>query len=303
MRRRSESTMDAAVMMETCPDSETLAAFSDGALDTRERLEVVQHVADCGQCQHELVELDAARRELQLEPANVTRGPFGWRWLGPLVAAAAVVVVVFGVPSIRQRIFGGDPMGKLVEAANQAPKRSTEARLSGEFSYRAYERLRGANDGTAVSTNTDAERAKVLIEIAALEAAEQATKRPNAARLHADGVGKLLEKTPAAALPVLERAAAANPRSVPILTDLSVAYLEHGDYEKALATATKAWNIEHTQAAAWNRALALGRLAIIAPARKAEAIDAWGKYLELDPSSEWAAEVRTKHLRDLLPEN
>lgn len=295
MRRRSESTMNAAVTMETCPDSETLAAFSDGALDPKVRLEVLRHVADCGQCQHELVELAAAKRELKLEPANVTRGSFG-RWIAPLAAAAAVVLVLFGVPSIRERILGGDPMVKLVQAANQAPKRSTKARLSGGFAYREHQSFRGGGE-TNENTPIDEETARLAIDAAAADAADQAMKKPSPAYLHADGVGKLLQKTPAVALPVLQEAAKDDPRSAAILTDLSAAYYATGNYEQALATATKAWQIKQTPEAAWNRALALDTLN-----RKSEAIEAWDKYLELDPSSEWAEEARTKHLAYLRPQ-
>lgn len=284
--------MNAAEMMETCPDVETLAAFSDGALDEKTRLEVIQHVADCGQCQDDLVDLNAAKGELNLEPANVRRGSFGRRWIAPLAAAAAVVVVLFGVPSIRERILG-NPMGDLVKAANLAPKRATEARLSGNFAYRDHQAFRGESNEEVLSRNEDAERARWAIELAAAKAAVQAEKRPSPANLHADGVGKLLKKTPTAALPILQEAAKADPRSVAILTDLAAAYCARGDYGQALATATKAWNIEHTPAAAWNRALALEGLG-----RKREAVDAWGKYLELDPSSPWADEVRRKHLSD-----
>ena len=287
--------MNAAAMMETCPDVETLAAFSEGTLAAELRLEVMEHIADCGQCQQDLVDLDAAKRELKLEPDNVRRGSFG-RWIAPLAAAAAVVVVLFGVPSIRERILGGDSMGKLVEAANRAPKRATAGRLSGDFAYKEYQNFRGGDNEDVSPRGDDAEAAKWAVDLAAAKAAEQAENTPSPANLHADGVGKLLLKTPADALPVLQEAAKADPQSVAILTDLSAAYYARADYGQALATATKAWNIEHTQAAAWNRALSLEALN-----RKREAVDAWGEYLKLDPSSPWADEVRTKHLRDLLP--
>lgn len=296
MRRRSESTMDAAVMMETCPDSETLAAFSDGALDTKVRLEVLRHVADCGQCQHELVELDAAKRELQLEPANVTRGP--WRpWLAPLVAAAAVVVVLFGMPSIRERILGGDPMGKLVEAANQEKTRPNAARLSGAFEHRDHSPKRGGEEKPSDPYLTEAQ-----VQLAAWNVIERAEKKPTAANLHASGVGHLfLEKREnrVAAVRELEKAATANAQSAAILNDLAAAYIaraDKGDYARAYAAATKAWNIEPLPAAAWNMALALEYAG-----NDTAAIAAWQRYLTIDPSSPWADEVKTKILPRLRP--
>jgi tetratricopeptide (TPR) repeat protein len=273
--------MNAAVMIETCPEEETLAAFSDGTLDAKRRREVMQHIADCGQCQHDLMELDAARRTLKLETGKVRWGAFGPRVIVPLAAAAAVLLMLFGVPAVRERILPKSSMAKLVEAANGLPERTTSARLSGNFAYKGHRTYRSGKKHNP----------ELVIQIAVAEVAQRAEKNPSAENLHADGVGRILLKENADAVLILERAAQANPQSGAILTDLSVAYLNRGDYAKALDAATKAEEIQRTPAALWNRALALEGLR-----RNKDAIAAWRKYLELDPNSPWSQEVREAHL-------
>ncbi len=277
--------MNAAMTMETCPDSETLAAFSDDVLDAKARLEVMEHVADCGQCQYDLVELDEAKRELRLEPDNVRRGPFGRRWIAPL-AAAAIVVVLFGIVALRKPTSG---MAELVKAASAEPERPSYGRLSGDFPYKIKRVMRNAENTNGLAT--------AEVYGAAAEIAKRAEKNPTPENLHAEGVANLFLNDKDRAEELLERAANRSPQSAEILTDLAVAYLARGDYERALTAATRASAIHQTPATVWNRAYALQLLN-----RSDQAVAEWNKYLQLDPSSPWAEEVKTKHLPYLLPE-
>jgi hypothetical protein len=275
--------MSAAVMTKTCPDAETLAAFSDGVLDEQSRLELIQHLADCGQCQHELIELDAVTQELGVE-RKVAAGAFGPRVAIPL-AAAAIVVLLFGVPSIRERILGRSGMSALVEAAEGLPQRPTAGRLSTDFVHKRHSAPRGGPKDEAV--------VKLEVQAAAWEAVEKATNKPTPSNLHASGVGRIFLNERDAAVRDLERAVQANPHSPAILNDLAAAYIARGDYKLAHDAATKAWNLEQTPAAAWNIAVALDYAG-----NDAAAIAAWQRYLTIDPDSPWATEARQK-LADL----
>jgi hypothetical protein len=306
----SESRMNAAVIMQTCPSEETLAAFLDGRLDEKARLEVIEHLADCGDCrdlvlaadeyrmtQVKSVDAPAAVAEIPVaQPAataEVVRPRFGARVLAPLASAAAIVMVLFSVPSIREGIFGTSGMAELVAAANAQPERTAKARLSGNFAYKEHRNPRGGGEPTEV-LSPDLADSKALE--AAAKAAERANNAPTAENLHALGVADILLKQRNDAVLVLERAAKASPRSADILNDLAAAYIARGaegDYQRAHDAAMKAWAIKQTPAAAWNIAVSLQYAH-----KDAQAIAAWQKYLELDPNSEWSAEAK-RSLDDL----
>ena len=274
--------MNAAAVMERCPSEEGLAAFIDGRLDERSRQEVIEHLAECGECRDVVVTANEYGESVQApQGGEVVRGRFQ-PLLAPLLAAAAVVAVVFGVPSIRERILPKSGMEELVEAANGLPKRPTEARLSGDFVYKPHSVPRGGTETTELE-----------MEYLALRSEERVSRNPSSANLHELGVADLfVQKKRRNAVTILERAAKEKPDSLEVLTDLTAAYLargDEGDYQRAYETAMKAWSMEQSPITAWNRALALERLD-----REAEAIAAWQKYLELDPSSEWSAEAKQK---------
>lgn len=279
--------MNAAVIMHTCPSEEILAAFIDERLDAKTRLEVVEHLAGCGDCRDVVVAANEIGMADAAETGKVVRGRFRPRVLAPLVAAAAVLVVLFGVAPIRERLLGRSGMPALVEAADSLPERATYARLSGDFAYKEKRTMRGGDDSADSAYR---------IQIAASKSAERAEKSPTAKNLHEYGVASILTGQRDEAVAVLQRAANVNPASADLLTDLAAAHLARGrenDAELAYAAATKAWSLKQTPAAAWNRAFALEKLE-----RDAEAIAAWREYLELDPASEWSKEAAAR-LSDL----
>jgi tetratricopeptide (TPR) repeat protein len=283
--------MNAAVMKETCPDVETLAAFSDGTLDAESRLEVMEHVADCGDCRDLIMAVTEYNVENEARPGEVVRGRFGKRWIAQFAAAAAVVAALFGVMPVRELILARN-MRELERAANDLPKRTLKARLSGNFNHKDVV-------PTPRGGVKDQESAQLMVEYLADTAAARARTNPSATNLHTAGVGQVLVKKyeyRQRAVVDLERAVRAEPDSAPILTDLAAAYFsrgDKGDYERALAAANKALSLKSTPAAVWNRALALEELG-----RRPEAIAAWNEYLEIDPSSPWTEEAKTR-LADL----
>lgn len=287
--------MNAAVSMQSCPDPETLSAFIDQRLDPKSRLEVVKHLAECGDCRDLVVAANEYSSENETQTGEVVRGRFGRRWVARFATAAAVVAALFGVMPAREMILARH-MRELEKAANDLPKRTIDGRLSGNFAYKqAAPTFRGNNE-------TSEGYAELQVGALAGAAAERASKNPSVRNLHTAGVGHVLVKGHEyrqQAVIDLEKAARAKPDSASIQTDLAAVYLARGtegDYERALSAANKALNIEPTSvAAAWNRALALQKLN-----RDAEAIAAWNRYLELDPSSPWAQEAKTR-LANLQP--
>ena len=277
--------MNAAVVMQTCPDEEQLAAFIDARLDERARLEVIEHLADCGECRDIVMTANEYEASLEQKGGAVVPGGFNRRWLPPLAAAAAVVAVLFGVPSIREAILPVSGMAKLVKVGNDLPQRPMAVRLSGDFAYKTYSNPRGEGNDVPV----DADLAETMVKLAAGEAVEKAKEDPTVKNLHAAGVGEILAKNRADAVKTLEEAASKQPSSAEIQNDLAAAYLANGDYERALAAAQKSWAIQQTHAAAWNIAVALDN-----SGRDAEAIAAWQNYLKLDATSPWADEARGK---------
>jgi Flp pilus assembly protein TadD len=131
----------------------------------------------------------------------------------------------------------------------------------------------------------------IQILAAAAKVAERAEKNPTPRNLHDLGVANILAGEPDAAISALESVVNAEPSSAR-LVDLAAAFLTRGhedDVQRALEAATKAWTMERTPSAAWNRALALERLG-----RNQDAVAAWSEYLALDPSSEWSSEAKQR---------
>jgi tetratricopeptide (TPR) repeat protein len=284
--------MNAAIVMQTCPNEETLAAFVDGRLNEQARLQVTEHLVDCGDCRDIVMtasDYGVGAGEAEPAPkAELVRGRFVKSVLVPLVAAAAIAALLFGIPSIRERLLGKSGMEALVEAANSLPERTTDARLSGNFAYRDYRPTRGGGEDPPIG---DQQKGEYLVLIAASRIAERAERNASPKNLHELGVAHILinDEDKDAAVQALERAASTSPVSGDVLTDLAAAYLtrgKKGDPQRAYDAATKAWTMKQTPAAAWNRALALETLE-----RNQEAIDAWRKYLALDPASEWSKEA------------
>lgn len=274
-----------SLVMTDCPSAETVAAFVDGRLTGSARRDVVEHLAECGDCRN-LVN-DVVDFQAEEEPAEIARPQFGRRRFATVaasLAAAAALIVVFATP-IRERIFGGG-MSSLVKAAQSVSVRPTEGRLSGEFDYKPpKERFRGGDD-------EDAQLWPVMAEAAELESSRRRD-------LHALGVAHLYLGHHDQAIAELRRALQDEDDEedrTAIAADLAAALIarrDERDAEEAHALMERAWPKHKTPAVAWNRAAALEALH-----RDAEAVRAWDDYLQLDPNSPWSKEA--KHSRDTL---
>jgi hypothetical protein len=88
---------------DACLDADTLAAWADGALDAGALAAAEAHAADCARCQAMLA---AMARTAPLAPAQAVASWWkpAFRWLVPLTAAAAAVLVWTIVPSRDGRV-------------------------------------------------------------------------------------------------------------------------------------------------------------------------------------------------------
>ena len=265
----TSTEMDATA---SCPGDETLAAFVDDRLDAGARQAVVSHLADCADCR-DIVWISS---EATASQAKVVRGNFGRRPWATLVAAAAAVLVLLGIPSVRERILPGDPMAGVAEVAREAPLRASEARLSVDVTYKPETQVdRG-----------DAENGSLSTEQALADAQARAERTPTAEALHALGVANLLNGNEREAVAALQSSAAKTP-SAAVYNDLSAAYYVIGDYRRAIDAADRAWTIEQTPSSLWNRAFALKALG-----RDAEAIAAWNQFGKIEKDPAWQDAAR-----------
>jgi len=105
------------------PDAETLSAFTEQALNAKERAEVLEHLAACGRCR-QVVALarEAAGAEVEAGRHAVARPRAWWRSWGlaliPTAALAATAVIAF---NIHERA-----MGRTAEMANLEQQQANE---------------------------------------------------------------------------------------------------------------------------------------------------------------------------------
>jgi hypothetical protein len=264
-------------MTTNCPTEETLAVFIDGRLDDEARRRVIEHAAECAECRDIL--LTAA----EIQNADATNvAPFRPRQrMWPLIAVAASLVVVFGLPAthrwwVFQRTGG---LSAVVAAHDQISQRTVEPRLTGGFAHKDYKDVTRGDE----SVGLDADQVRLLHAAADLEERGADSWK----ELRALAIGYLLTGDREKALVLMKRAAAQAPNEPTVLSDLAALYLHRGDMDEALPIAARAWTLAKTPETAFNRALALERAG-----RDADAIRAWDEYLALDASSAWADEAR-----------
>lgn len=262
-----------------CPTNATLAAFVDGDLDAETRLAVLAHIERCRECMAAVLSANAQLRE---ERAAMAAPATRW-WLA--VAAAALLAILAG-PWLLRRDDGS--IHRLVTLAPRSA-RTVEPRLTGGFAWAAYA---GAN--RAAGETKDAQQRK--LDGAAGELVERADKNGNADAQHAAGVALVLVQDPVEAIGRLE-AAAKKSNDPKAWSDLAAARYAAASqlgraslYPLALGAAETALRLDPNLAEAlFNRALILERLGLEDDAKRA-----WQRYLEVDPSSQWAAEARSR---------
>lgn len=279
--------MTAPATMTDHPSDQTLASFADGQLGSDERGRVVSHLSMCGEC----LSIVQYAWELDAEHSSVRR--FTPRVLVPVVAiAAAIVIAIAALPAVREWIAvkrtGG--MSMVVEAYDVLDERSVQPRLSGGFPHKP---LRRTYRNAGPESTDDPKQWPLL----AAESEIEARKSKGWKELRALGAAQLLVGDRDAAIRTLEQANALSGNAEPaVINDLAAAYLERArfrgepaDKARGLSLAERAWQLAQTRESAWNRALAYER-----NDRRADAVQAWQKYLEIDSTSAWAAEARER---------
>jgi len=281
-----------------CPDAETLAAWVEGRLPESETAALIEHASECPEC---IAMIDLANETCHEEESpnagRVAGPPLRWtsrlqtrpafRWL----AVAAVVVLAFGALVVI-RLRNEDPLQALVAVAPRAA-RGTEARLSGGFAWAPYRGAMRANEA-----GPDTEQMKLVG--AAAEALEEAARDASPEAQRAAGVAMVLIDRPEEGVARLQAEAKRAASDATAWSDLAAAQYAAAMagrtalYPEALASADRALQLDpRLREALFNRALVLERLGL-----RGEARAAWQRYLDADPSSEWATEAR-EHLSRL----
>jgi len=272
-----------------CPASEMVGAFVEGRSGAEERAEMIRHLDRCEPCRQEVAMLAefaaAGTTNAQREPGRATRS--GW-WL----AAAASLVTVAGVGLWRQgRTVDRDglPVAPLVAATAPLGYRVVEPRLSVKIGWARYH-------GPVRSSAESRDDPKVLnLNGAAAKVLMAADANPSAEQTHAAAIARLMLEDPARAIEALTKVTAERPNDARAWSDLAAAhdaawriYGRASELSPALVAAERAIRLDPKLAEAYfNRALIVEHLGM-----NFEAREAWMKYLELDPSSEWAREAR-----------
>ncbi|MEA2414870.1 MAG: hypothetical protein QOI58_1527 [Thermoanaerobaculia bacterium] len=179
----------------------------------------------------------------------------------------------------------------LVAGANSATHRFTEARVSAAVDYRPF-----ASSGT--------ERAPGKLLKVAADAERRWIAQPSSENARRAGAALLLSGKFHRAVAVLTQAVELQTREIgldainscadaALLTDLSAAMLDRrSDGRTALLAfeaADRAWLLDPTAPAAWNRAIALDLLGLPFPA-----VRAWDTVLAQDSTTPWAREASAR---------
>lgn len=167
--------------------------------------------------------------------------------------------------------------------------RPLEARVTGGFPYRPYERKRGNSEKGGV----DRDRFNYALS----ELTQAVTSHPNAEARHALGRLYLMLGDFDPAEKQLTLALDGSQKDAKLHADLAALYYERSKHEdplpllsKAIAHYDTAIKLEPELTEAWfNRALCHEQMG-----QKAEAQGDWQRYLQLDSSSSWAEEARDR---------
>ncbi len=214
------------------------------------------------------------------------------RWEAAAMAAG-VVLAAAGWWWMGQRLVGGEEgaVNRLLAQAYQQDRR-VEMRLRGA-GYGPMRVVRGSGE-----TESAMDRPPALLEAEARIGKALRSSRDEARWLEVQARADLIEgRRYQAAITELERAQAERPGDQAVRTDLATAYFERGDalnrpldYAKAVELLGAVIHDQpQDKVALFNRAIALERAELY---HQAEAD--WKRYLELDGTTDWAAEARRR---------
>ncbi len=264
------------------PGAETMAAFLEGKLAPSDVAEVAAHLSGCSECRTvtgEAAQFEQEEQQLAAKP-RVLAGWRGW------AAAAAIAAITASIPLLR-------PATAIATLIDASPReyRTVNGRLSGF----PWARLQGEARGPSSESPADHELRSAAYKVLSRTTNDDAVEARRAA-----GVAYLLIDQNVDSLDKLVRAAGES-KDAHVWNDLAAAQFTVAVREErkavlpsALASADRAIQLDPNLAEAYfNRALIVQELGLRDAARKA-----WARYLELDPSSGWSNEARTR-LREL----
>lgn len=168
LKARAETVPDAE-----CLDSETLAAWADGALDARERFGVEAHAADCARCQALLAAM------VTTMPAAAAASPSRLRafwWLAAAMTPVAAALVIWFVVPQRELIQQSQ---SAETAAAQPPAAPAEQNAAAPGSAAARP-TPSADAQAKVKTDAPADALARIPDPAALEKKDVAAPGANA---------------------------------------------------------------------------------------------------------------------------
>ncbi len=236
-----------------------------------------------------------AARVKASESAITSRKP-GWlsaRWA---FATAVILLVMLGFGVWRAVFYRSNIDKGLSALRNAYAERPIESRIDG-LSYMAFTNTRG---GQAKVDYVSRDQAYIILS-------NEVQENPGADSYHALGQFYLTEREFDKAIDQFQKAMEADPDNARILNDLGAAYLEKAKAEppdlrfeylgKSVSYLSKAIEIDDSLLEAlFNRALAHMESKL-----REKAGEDLQKYLEKDPNSPWADEVREK-LRNIASE-
>jgi CHAT domain-containing protein/cytochrome c-type biogenesis protein CcmH/NrfG len=259
----------------------------EGQQSLAQKLSAAQ--SDRGKRRNAVAQVGEWIRNLAERFAWQPRSVFRYAWA---YAAAAVVLIVAGVWAVQTRRAPSPSIDQLIASA-YTEQRPFELRIAGA----AYGPVRQERSGerSAFAAPADLLRAQYLIK-------ERLAAHPDdEAILAASGRVELLEGHYDESIRTFGRLLDVHPDSPALLKDLAIAYFQRAeagdramDYGQTIELLSRALAKNPDDLVAlFNRAIALEKMYVYN-----EAIRDWEHYLRVDPSSDWAGEVR-KRLSEL----
>jgi tetratricopeptide (TPR) repeat protein len=308
-----------------CPDQAVWREIAGGLTPTNETLAHIEHASRCDSCgpllreavteltglnrditaeerQH-IAALQSASAEWQQRLAQRIAGtshssqdsqsaPW-WRWrlavprLATAMAAALLLAAAVGVGSwvVLQRNQSARADHLLARAYTE--QRTLELRIAGAD----YAPLRVSRGPAASFTS----RSKALLKAEDLIATQLASHPSDPSWLQAQAQADLLEGKYDAAVEALRRALELQPHSPEFMIDLATAYFQRAqqedrkdDFGAAYESLSQALRLRPDDPVAlFNRAIVAEHAFLYH-----QALDDWEHYLRIDPTSQWAEEVR-----------
>lgn len=268
-----------------CLDTETLAAFLEGRLGSRQREAVEAHLAECEDCYE--VWMEATEARVSVESTTAATGAGARRgWLGGLgLVAAGAIAVVWAWPLLRQADTLHEASSVVLSALGE--RRVTDGRLSQVSWAPRVGPLRGLRPDEA---SPELQRA-----VADLRQLARDDRRPET--LAAEGVALLALGRVDEAVTSLEAATREARPSADHLSDLSAALLARYEARTLHLDAVQALNAARRSLVETpGHPPALFNLAVAAEALgdRETARLTLEEYLTVDSSSRWAEEARSR---------